>query len=146
MNRIWHNSSALEQTLQIYFLVYHELKAHVQWLVSRPAEAVFYKRFQVGECACFFYVSLTCYSHVSLIGVGFIRMLVLTLGGLLPTVMNRAKDRGPFQIILRMMDVNGAELTCASDVGQLDARFLPYHYDLREYVRLAVNVMRVCQG
>ena len=45
-----------------------------------------------------------------------------------------------------MMDLIGAELTCASDVGQLDARFLPYHYDLREYVRLAVHVMWVCRG
>jgi hypothetical protein len=45
-----------------------------------------------------------------------------------------------------MMDLIGAKVTCASDVGQLDARFLPYHYDLREYVRLAVHVMRVCPG
>ena len=71
MKRIWHDSSALEQTLQNYFLAYHELKAHAQWLVSRPTKEVVYKRFQVGECACFFYVSLTCHSHVSSIGVGF---------------------------------------------------------------------------
>jgi len=46
MNRIWHNSSALEQTTQNCFLVYHELKAHVQWLVSKPAEAVSIKGFR----------------------------------------------------------------------------------------------------
>ena len=79
MKKVWHNSSALEQTSQNFFLAYHELKAHVQWLVSRPTEAVFYKRFQVGKFACFFYVSLTCQ------GVGFIQMLVLTLGVLLLT-------------------------------------------------------------
>ena len=124
--------------MQNLYLAYHELKAHVQWLVSRIAEAVFYKRFQVGKCACFFYVLLTCQ------GVGFIRMLVLTLEGLLLTVMNQAKYRGPYRIFRRMMDVNGAELTCASDVGQLDVRFLPYHCDLCEYVGLAVHVMRVC--
>ena len=41
------------------------------------------------------------------------------------------------------MDLIGAELTRASDVGLLDARFLPYHYDLSEYVCL-VHVMWVC--
>ena len=44
------------------------------------------------------------------------------------------------------MDLIGAKLTCASDIGQLDARFLPCHNGLREYVRLEVHVMRVCQG
>jgi hypothetical protein len=91
-------------------------------------------------------VSLTCHSHVSSIGVGFIQILVLTLGGLLLTVMNQAKDRGPFRIVRRMMDVNGAELTRASDVGRLDVSFLPYHCNLCEYVGLAVHVMRVCRG
>ena len=94
MKRIWHNSSASEKALQNYFLAYHEFKAHVQWLVSMPADAEAYKRFQVGKCACFFYVALSCHLHVSLIGVGFIWMLVLTLGGLLLTMMNRAKDWG----------------------------------------------------
>jgi len=124
--------------------LYHELKAHVQWIVSRPADAGAYKRFQVGKCACFVYVSLTCHSHISSIGVGFIRMLFLTLAGFLLTVMNWAKDRGPFRIICRMMDVNGAELTRAGDVGHFDVSFLPYHCDLREYVGLAVHVMWVC--
>ena len=52
---------------------------------------------------------------------------------------------GAFQIVCRMMGLIAAKLTCASDVGPLDARFLPYHYDLREYVRLAAHVMRVCR-
>ena len=65
----WHNNSAWERTTKNYFLPYHEVKAHVQWLVSRPAEAEAYTMFQVGKCACFFYVSLTCHSHVSLLGV-----------------------------------------------------------------------------
>ena len=140
MKRIRHNSSALEQISQIYFLVYHELKAHVQWLVSRPAEAVFSKRFQVGKCACVFYVLFTCQ------GVAFIRMLVLTLGVVLLTGDELGHRLGAFQIVCRLMDLNGAKSTCASDVGQLDARFLPYHNGLREYVRLAVHVTRVCQG
>ena len=94
MKRIWHKSSALKQSSQNFFLGYHELNAHIQWLVSRPADAESYKRFQVGKCACCVYVSLTCHSHVSLIGAGFIWMLVLTLGGLLLKVMNQAKDWG----------------------------------------------------
>ena len=141
MNRIWHDSSALERTSQIYLLVYHELKAHVHLLVSRPSEAVFYKRFQVGRCACFFYLSLTCQD------VGFIWMLVLTLGFLLLTGDEPGHRLGAFQIVCQMVDLIGAELTCASDVGQLDARFQAYHYDLREYVRLGgacnVDVSRV---
>ena len=42
------------------------------------------------------------------------------------------------------MDLIVAKLTCASEVCQLDAMFLPCHNGLREYVRLAVHVMRVC--
>ena len=108
--------------------------------MSRPAKAVFYKRFQVRKCACFFYVLLTCQ------GVGFIRVLVLTLGVLLLTGDELGHRLGAFQIVCQMMDLIGAKVTCAGDVGQLDARFLLYHYDLREYVRLAVHGMRVCQG
>ena len=85
--------------------------------VSRPAEAVFYNRFQVGKCACFFYVLLTCQ------GVRFIWMLVLTLGVLLLTGDELGQRLGAFQIICQMMDLIGAELTCASNVGQLDAIF-----------------------
>jgi hypothetical protein len=33
--------------------VNHELKAHFQWLVSRSAEADFYKRFQVENVPAF---------------------------------------------------------------------------------------------
>ena len=44
------------------------------------------------------------------------------------------------------MDLIGARLNCASDVGQLDARFLLYDNGLHEYVRLAVHVMQVCLG
>ena len=51
-----HDDSAWEQTTQNYFLVYHEVKAHIQWLKSMPAEAEAYKRFQEGKCACIVYV------------------------------------------------------------------------------------------
>ena len=44
-----------------------------------------------------------------------------------------------------MLDLINVEFTCAWDLGHLDDRFCPYHYDLREYVGLAVRVMRVCQ-
>ena len=43
-----HDSSAWEQTTQNYFLAYHEVKAHLQWAASRPADAEAYKQFQVG--------------------------------------------------------------------------------------------------
>jgi hypothetical protein len=45
----------------------------------------------------------------------------------------------------QMMGLIGAELTCACGLGHLDHRSCPYHYDLREYVCLAVHVMRVCR-
>jgi hypothetical protein len=38
---------------------------------------------------------------------------------------------GAFRVVHWMMDLNGAELTHASDIGQADARFLPYHCYLR---------------
>ena len=66
------------------------------------------------------------------------------LGFLLLTGDELGHRLGAFQIVCWMMDLICAELTCASNVGQLDARFLPYHCELREYVRLAVHVMRVC--
>ena len=65
----WHISSPWERTMQNYFLAYHEVKAHIQWLASRPAEAEAYKWFQVGKCACFAYVSFTCHSHILSLGV-----------------------------------------------------------------------------
>ena len=52
-----HDNFDWEQTTQNYFLAYHEVKAHVQWIASRPAKAEAYKWLQVGRCACFVYVS-----------------------------------------------------------------------------------------
>jgi hypothetical protein len=46
----YHDCSGWEQTTQNYFLSYHEVKAHLRWFASRPAEAEAYKRFQVGDC------------------------------------------------------------------------------------------------
>ena len=31
-----------------FFLAYHEVKAHLKWVSSRPADAIAYKRFQVS--------------------------------------------------------------------------------------------------
>ena len=49
----WHDDSAWEQTTENYFLAYHEVKSHIQWLASRPADAEAYTWLQVGKCACF---------------------------------------------------------------------------------------------
>ena len=46
----YHDCSEWEQTTQNYFLSYHEVKAHLRWVASRPAEAEAYKRFQVSDC------------------------------------------------------------------------------------------------
>ena len=62
-------------------------------------------------------MSLTCHSHVSLICVGVIWMLFLTLGGLLLTGDEPGHRLGAFQIVCWMMDLIGAESTCATDVG-----------------------------
>jgi hypothetical protein len=40
-----YDTSEWEQTTQNYFLSYHEVKAHLRWVASRPAEAEAYKRF-----------------------------------------------------------------------------------------------------
>ena len=53
----WHDPFDWERTTQNYFLGYHEVKAHLQWVASRPAEAEAYTRFQVGKCARFVHVS-----------------------------------------------------------------------------------------
>ena len=37
-----------EQTTQNFFLAYHQVKAHLQYLASRPAKAESYRRFQVS--------------------------------------------------------------------------------------------------
>ena len=71
-------------------------------------------------------------------------MLVLTSGGFLLTGDVSARRLGGFQIVYQMMGLVGIEVTCACGLGQLDHRSCPYHYNLRDYVGLAVRVMRVC--
>ena len=53
----WHDTFDWEWTTQNYFLAYHEVKANLQWVALRPAEAEAYKRFQVRRCARFVHVS-----------------------------------------------------------------------------------------
>ena len=65
----YHDNSNWDQTTKNYFLAYHEVKAHLKWVASRPAEAKAYKRFQVGDCVRFLSVSLTCCSSVYCLGV-----------------------------------------------------------------------------
>ena len=60
----WHDNFDWEWTTQNYYLAYHEVKAHLQWVASRPADAEAYKRFQVGKCACCVRVSWTCRSPI----------------------------------------------------------------------------------
>ena len=72
-------------------------------------------------------------------------MLGLTSGGFLLTGDVLACRLGGFRIVYQMMGLVGAELTCACGLGHLDQRSFPYHYDLRDYVYLAVRVMRVCR-
>ena len=45
----YHDCSEWEETTHNYFLSYHEVKAHLRWVASRPAEAEAYKRFQVSN-------------------------------------------------------------------------------------------------
>ena len=44
----YHNPFEAEQSTQNFFLAYHEVKAHLRFVSSRPADAVSYKRFQVS--------------------------------------------------------------------------------------------------
>ena len=44
----YHNPFEGYQTTQNFFLAYHEVKAHLKWVSSRPADAVAYKQFQVS--------------------------------------------------------------------------------------------------
>jgi hypothetical protein len=37
-----------EQTTQNFFLAYHQVKAHLRFIASRPAKAEAYRRFQVS--------------------------------------------------------------------------------------------------
>ena len=52
---------------------------------------------------------------------------------------------GGFRIVYEMMGLIGVELTRACGLGHLNNRSCPYHYDLQDYVGLAVRVMRVCR-
>ena len=45
----YYDRSEWDQTTQNYFLLYHEVQAHLRWIASRPAKAEAYKRFQVGD-------------------------------------------------------------------------------------------------
>ena len=44
----YHEPFKAERITQNFFLVYHEVTAHLKWVSSRPADAVAYKRFQVS--------------------------------------------------------------------------------------------------
>ena len=44
----YHDTSEAAQTTQNFFLAYHEVKAHLRFVASRPANAEAYKRFQVS--------------------------------------------------------------------------------------------------
>ena len=46
----YHDCSEWEQTTRNYFLSYYEVRAHLRWVASKPAEAEAYKQFQVGDC------------------------------------------------------------------------------------------------
>ena len=37
-----------EKMTQNFFFAYHEVKAHLKWVLSRPANSAAYKRFQVS--------------------------------------------------------------------------------------------------
>ena len=65
----YHDPFEREHTMHNYFLAYHEVKAHLQFIASRPAEAEFYKWVQVGECLRFFLLSGTCRSSIYCLGV-----------------------------------------------------------------------------
>ena len=44
----YHNPFEAEQTTQNFFLAYHQVKAHLRFITSRPAKAEAYRRFQVS--------------------------------------------------------------------------------------------------
>ena len=76
---------------------------------------------------------------------GVYRMLVLTSGGFLRTGAVPARKLGGFRIVYQLMVMIADELDRACLIGHLEHRSCPYHQDLREYVGLAVRVMRVCR-
>ena len=44
----YHDPFEAEQTMQNFFLAYHQVKAHLRFIASRPAEAEAYRRFQLS--------------------------------------------------------------------------------------------------
>jgi hypothetical protein len=60
----YHDRSGRERTTKNYFLSYHEVKAHLRWVASRPAKAEAYRRFQVGDCLRLFFLSGTLCSSI----------------------------------------------------------------------------------
>ena len=71
-------------------------------------------------------------------------MLVLTLGGFLQTGGVPTRWLGGFRIVYQMMGLIGDELDRTCGVGHLDHQYCPYHHKIRDFVGLAVRVMRVC--
>jgi len=51
---------------------------------------------------------------------------------------------GGFWIVYQMMGLIGVELTRSCGLGHLNNRSCLYHYNLQDYVGLAVRLMRVC--
>jgi hypothetical protein len=45
-----------------YYLAYHQVKAHLHWLATRPDEAEHYRRFQVSKCL--FYMCCIIYTQL----------------------------------------------------------------------------------
>ena len=74
---------------------------------------------------------------------GLYRMLVLTLGGSLLTGSVSANLLGGFCIVYQMMGLVCDELHRACGKSHLDHWYCPYHYNLRDFVCLAVCVMSV---
>ena len=72
-------------------------------------------------------------------------MLVLTSGGSFLTGGVLACKLGGFWIAYQMMGLVGVELHRACGRGHLDHRYCPYHYNLQDFMGLAVRVMRVCR-
>ena len=60
----YHDLSEWERTTKSYFLAYHEVKVHLKWVLSRPAEAEAYTRFQVSDCLRSISLSGTCRSSI----------------------------------------------------------------------------------
>ena len=61
----------------------------------------------------------------------FYWLLVLTLGGVQLMADIPGQRLGVSQIIGRMLDLINVKFTLAGLLGHMDARFCPFHYDLR---------------